>query len=297
MSLLNWLPVNSQVQNGLPEGRVFLGMYDPEGRFANSSLDVDHYFINWTDTAGLTTAIERSIGNNRVPYITFEAWSTVSGIPTNVLQDTQNRVNDQIILPIAEILNSYKPQLILVGIFHEAELVGLYPWSQSDVGAFIGAFRRFVDLVRFAGADNVRFVFSPAGNNEAVLYYPGTEYTDAISITVLASPDWDARGGLRPQSFAPLYQARYGVLNQFNKPLIVREFGVTRQSPEELALFMDEALDYLREIRQPNLIGVVYHNAINAPNIWTNDRPDWRVSPDGFWEPSDMPPLLGPGMQ
>jgi hypothetical protein len=31
--------------------------------------------------------------------------------------------------------------------------------------------------------------------------------------------------------------------------------------------------------RYPNLAGVVYFNAVNPPNMWMGDRPDWRVDP------------------
>jgi cellulose synthase (UDP-forming) len=47
------------------------------------------------------------------------------------------------------------------------------------------AFRHVVSLFRDEGADNVRFVWSPAGETNALDYYPGGDVVDYVGLTVL----------------------------------------------------------------------------------------------------------------
>ena len=39
------------------------------------------------------------------------------------------------------------------------------------------------------------------------------------------------------------------------------------------------------------LHGVIYFDAVNAPNGWSGDRPDWRIDPTALPELADMPAI------
>ena len=48
--------------------------------------------------------------------------------------------------------------------------------------AYVAAYRHVVDYLRQKGATNLRFIWGPAGDEEAVAYWPGADYVDAVGI-------------------------------------------------------------------------------------------------------------------
>ena len=89
-----------------------------------------------------------------------------------------------------------REQVILVRWGHEMELANLYPWGDRPADVYQQAFRHVVEVFRAAGASNVRFVWSPAGNANAVDYYPGEDVVDYVGVTVLG----DAAARSRPSA-------------------------------------------------------------------------------------------------
>lgn len=284
------LPVNN-----LPEDRMFLGVYDRwEGTFDQTDMDVEGDYVSWEDTQELNSVITRIRAHNRVPLITIEPFTSASGIPDQVLQDIVHGLNDEFIAENARIIKSHAPQLVLVRFAHEMELIGNYPWSQEDAELFIEAYRYYIDFFRKAEVDNVQWLWSPAGNENARPYYPGDRYVDYIGISLLGYEDWDLKfGHEQGRSFQSILSDRLW-LQEFEKPIIITELGVTPSATRDEAAKLKYQYEWLWLAWEawyyyPSLRGVVYFNAVNAENAWQGERPDWRI-PASALPPADQMP-------
>ena len=273
----------------LPTNRAFLGIYDsPDAPFAGVTLDVGHTFIDWGDSTALTRGIVAARQKQRVPLLTIEPWRSDGGTGQNVLRDTTQGENDVIIRANAWAIKANAPQVVLVRFAHEMELTGNYPWAVADPGEYIRAYRHYVDLFHSEGVTNVRWVWSPAGNANAPTYYPGDTYVDYVGVSILGYKAWDVRFGADDAvPFDELFGGKYATLSRFGKPIIIAELGVASDTKAEQAQWLRDALTVMPKYSL--LAGVVQFNAVNAPNQWAGDTPDWRITPDILWQPEDLP--------
>lgn len=223
-SACSWI---KPLEVSLPENRIFLGVYDRwEREFEAVTLDAEADYVSWEDTVELNEVITRIRTAKRVPLITIEPFTTASGDPLMVLLDTVAGLNDEIISGNARIIKQHAPQLILVRFAYEMELVGNYPWSQTDYELYIKTFQRYVDIFREEEVDNVQWIWSPAGTVNARPYYPGSDYIDFIGVSVLGFEDWDRKFGYeRGRSFQSIFNEREW-LEEHGKPIIITELGV-----------------------------------------------------------------------
>jgi beta-mannanase len=265
-----------------------VGIYADGRATDRHGYDVEHIFVRWEDADTIDRAIAGARRQGRVPLLTIEPWTTASGDQTAVLTDTTAMLggegaNDAIIRANARAIQRHDPQLVLVRFAHEMELVGAYPWSRSDRAAYIAAYQRYHDIFVAEGVTNVRWIWSPAGNPEAAGYYPGDAYVDYVGLTVLGNETWDVRwGASHGRSFGDLFAEKEQRVAGFGKPVIIAELGVTARdtaSADERHAYQAAWLSEAAAIfaRYPNLAGVAYFNALNPPNMWTGDRPDWRL--------------------
>ena len=130
-------------------------------------------------------------------------------------------------------------------------------------------------IFREEGATNVRFVWSPAGNDNALDYFPGGDVVDYVGLTALADADWDAAFGLPAQSFDDIVGPRYLRLEPLGKPIIVAELGVSggraarpNGSPPPGSHSMPTHIASADLLRRQEPAG--------QPAV----RPDWRLEPD-----------------
>lgn len=273
------------------EGQMFLGIYDPFNAFDEVQLDVELGFFDWTNAAGIAQFLAETAQLNRVPIVSLEPFTT-SG--DNVLFDTTRGLNDNILAQLSMVLSTYQGEVWLRWA-QEPELTNLYPWSQGWPDRYITAFRYVVNYLR-AGvveSERLKFIFAPAGNYAGIYYFPGFEYVDAISLTLLSDSTWDTQwsGNGQTRSFSELLQEKYWHYAQFNLPMFLGEFGVSRVTENERQAWLEAALGELETGNWPYLVGVVYFNARNAENQWTQHLPDWSITPDNFWNAASMPAL------
>jgi len=187
-------------------------------------------------------------------------------------------MDDQLI-QLADVVRDDGPPTVLIRWAQEMDLRLLYPWSSDDPALYQAAFRHVVQVFRAEGANNVKWVWSPAGQGNALAYYPGEDVVDYVGLTVLGDAGWDAELGFQQrQSMADILQPRYEAVEPANKPIIVTELGVSGSSTEQVAWLRDGAaqLDNF-----PLLQGIVYFNANNAANNWRDTEPDWRLQDPG----------------
>src|SRR6185312_11200836 len=126
------------------------------------------------------------------------------------------------------------------------------------------------------------WVWSPAGNGDAPQFYPGDSYVDFVGLTVLSNKAWDLSvGATDALSFDELFGPKYATVAPFGKPIVIAEFGAASDSAGRQAAWLQDA--YASFARYPLLRGVVYFNAMNAPNTWTGTTPDFRIPPSLRW--------------
>lgn len=100
-----------------------------------------------------------------------------------------------------------------------------YPWS-TDPRAYVSAWRRMVRIFAAAGADNVRFVWSPNPNlyegehdwrAGVVRYWPGAQYVDDVGSTMI---DFGGVKAYPVRRFVPRLQ---WLRRRFDKPVLLTE--------------------------------------------------------------------------
>lgn len=272
----------------IPEDRVFWGAYDPQNEFGDLPLDVEQEFISWENTAKMYDFLQQCQHKRRIPMITVEPTTTISGDMRRLLIDTGRIVkgqaaNDAIIQKNAMAISSISPQVVLIRFGHEMDLVGNSPWASEDNWSYIAAFRHYHDVFTHLGVTNVKWIWSPAGNNNALDYYPGDSYVDFIGVTVLGHEAWDMKcGEPKGRSFSSIFKERHQIVSPLGKPIIVAELGVApspqrKDGDEYRRQWLEETYDSLSSY--PLLAGMIYFNSMNAPANEDWGQPDWRINP------------------
>jgi endoglucanase len=264
--------------------KIKLGVFDPEGLAQNTAnINWQKDFAAWTDPAELLqNKVQAAVQNNRVPLLTLEPWP--------VSTDPAQR-GDAFLTKVTA--GAYDPQIntscvalagngeVLVRWGHEMELANnRYPWSGTTPQTYVGAYKHFIDLCRKL-APTVRFVWSPAGDVGSEQYWPGSSYVDYIGISVYSSEAWElANGGVR-RSFIEIAKPKLSRMAKFNRPIIVAEMGVTGTDSYKASWL---SAIKVRDLRSPNLIGLVYFNSKDVEGAWGvgQTTPDWRLSPAGL---------------
>ncbi len=275
--------IRPTLPDALAGTRIALGAYDPDHRLNGvDGITVEDAFVTWSPQgpAGFVQAVEEIQARGRTPIITLEPFP-FTGLPgystRNLLREVAAGRYDRTLQEIGAAARA-NGQPIYLRWGHEMELCGLYPWSTCRPDEWIAAYRHVVDTLRATGADNLRYVWSPAGETTALQYWPGDEYVDTVAITVLIADEWAQWERTRPQPFATAmrdYVARFG---RFGKPLIVAEFGVALATPEAAAAYLRDARRAIDEI--PGLRGVIYFNTKQPPRSHGQTLPDWTLTPE-----------------
>ena len=224
---------------------------------------------------GLMAATLAKADSQRIPLITVEPFAATSDTTTPVLQQVASGQLDDELIQLADVVRDDGPPTVLIRWAQEMDLTLLYPWSSNDPALYQAAFRHVVEVFRAEGATNVQWVWSPAGQGNALAYYPGDDVVDYVGLTVLGDAGWDAELGYQQrQSMADILRPRYVAVEAAHKPVLIAELGVSGTAAEQTAWLSDGA----RALADfPLLQGIVYFNANNAENNWRNTQPDWRL--------------------
>ena len=151
---------------------------------------------------------------------------------------------------------------------------GQFTWANWKAEDYVKAYRHVVDVCRKV-ATNVKFMWSPLGEEGLKAYYPGGDYVDVIGISVFALQQYDREHAGRDRAFAELIEPKYARVKQFNKPVTVAEFGCSGD-----VTYVQQCLDDSRRanVNTPNVNAVVYFNDKEVYR-WPGKYglPDWRL--------------------
>jgi beta-mannanase len=108
-------------------------------------------------------------------------------------------------------------------------------------------------------------------------YYPGDDVVDHIGLPVWGYQRADRRWFGRERTFAQALEEKYLLVERFDKPVIIAEFGVSGSGRYERA-WLGSYLDDLRAY--PLVTTVAYFND-REPYHWPDGlgSPDWRKRP------------------
>jgi beta-mannanase len=264
-----------------PPAKAMLGVYDPSLDFQSqgSTISLEHHFVPWRpdNAQELATAIQQTQTNQRIPLITLESWpwNWQDMQRSTLLQDIAAGKYNETIDRALRTIHQITPKKVLLRWGHEMEIVGQYPWSVADAQAYIIAYRYLVARARQLGVDNIIWVWSPAGNANAINYWPGEDVVDIVGISIYATPEWHPDHTQSLPSFDRLMQQKSSVLYHWEKPILIAEVGVNA-SPQAQKQWLIQAIDQLK--KYPNVIGWVYFNQIQPEIVpLAIPRPNWKL--------------------
>jgi beta-mannanase len=213
----------------------------------------------------------------RLPLVTIEPWPlTYQGYEESALLDdiVAGRYDQQLRQVGASMNLVHGP--VLVRPMHEMDIAELYAWSGQSPTRYIEAYRHIYNILQEQSAGNLVWIWSPAGNVNALHYYPGDGYVDYVGFTGLSSQAFNLNGTVgSPQSFTSVVVERYGRLYELGKPMLITEAGI-QGAPSERATWLSEMFTTLD--RYPLLRGLVYYNDLNAINKLVPVPPDYSIT-------------------
>jgi hypothetical protein len=182
-------------------------------------------------------------GRGAVPLITWEPW-TLSGRGFSLRAIAGGRYDGYARRAARQAASWGHP--ILLRFAHEMNGTW-YPWGRGRDGnspsVYRAAWRHLVTIFRSAGADNVRWVWTPnvdgGGAYPFTRYYPGDEW---VSWVGLDGFNWARRGEW--ESFTDLFGSSYDTLTRLSsRPVMIAETG-SSQSGGDKAAWVSSALGH-----------------------------------------------------
>jgi len=265
----------------LPTNRVAIGAYDPNNILTTVDLDVEHHFVVWYRIDQLEVALKSAQSHGRIPMISLEPWPwNEHGMemgPITLIEDISAGLYDKPIRENARRIKSLSPQQVIVRWGHEFDLLGLYPWCTENAEGYKNVYRHVVDIFNQEGTANVLWMWSPAGNESSVNFFPGEDCVDIIGITILSDNVWEMVAGTDEQrAFETLLEEKYWLSFFYQKPLFVAEVGISTETS-------DFQLDWLKTAKKtfeyyPWLKGFVYFNRVNQHAPVNSHYPDYTLT-------------------
>jgi beta-mannanase len=266
----------------VPPAQAVLGVYDPAQMFRHSVVTIEHHFVPWRPDQAqeLQNALQQIQKSQRSPMISLEPWPWNAGGMTRetLLQDIVAGKYDATIDRSLKTIQQVAPTPVLLRWGDEMEIVGQYPWSVAHGALYIAAYRHMVARSRLLKIDNIRWVWSPAGHENAANDWPGEDVVDIVGISIYATREWHPDGQDSLPSFERLMQEKYRRAQRWQKPVMVAEVGVNA-SPAAQKVWLTNAVRQLGKF--PDVMAWVYFNQIQPEIVPLSiGQPDWSLKPE-----------------
>ena len=197
-----------------------LGFYSGNRVINTNNSYIRHTFVDWRDSRQLKEQLLISERAKATSLITIEP-GIEDGNGAKMLTDITAGVYDERLLELIKPMQA-SPNQVYVRFAHEMDLQGIYPWGQQNPDLYKSAYQHVVNLARFQGEDNLKWVWSPAGTNGAEVYYPGDRYVDIIGTTMLYDSYFSG-------DYVPTFneiQLTRKWLQAYGKPIWICELGI-----------------------------------------------------------------------
>jgi endoglucanase len=264
---------------------VALGVYDPHSSFARSSdMQLDHIFIYWQalDLPTFRASLRDAGRRGRAMMVTVEPYTRAINWRDGgerLFSDILGGSFSREIATICQELGAFEGQ-VLVRWGHEMEKpTGRYPWARDDNRGYRAAYRHFVDDCRRHAPDAL-FVWSPIGESNLEVYYPGDSHVDLVGVSLWGLQSYDQKFFAGKRDFPRTFADKYERAAAFGKPVIIAELGVSGDREYRELWFQSLFESVLASTKFEALRAVVLFND-KEPHYWPMGlgSPDWRVDP------------------
>jgi endoglucanase len=265
----------NQATNDFPPIRF--GYYDPAQSWQKDEpWEVELLYISWLhfDKDSLKQQLEAITNKGLKAFLTVEPWNRDED--ENLLKSITLGKYDSEIADLKYAFKNLKDTLYISwGHEMDQDLTERYSWSDKDPDDFINAYRYFhgnFDTEEF----KIKWIWSPVAKETSPDYWPGDDYVDGIGVPVYAFPAWDVLQYGYVRKFEETFNEKYAIVKRFNKPVIIKEFGVS--GPEYFKReWFEHAFTQFKNY--PLLNTVLFFNSEDTPGVWGGNisTPDWRL--------------------
>jgi endoglucanase len=262
--------------------RIDYGVYDPASLVRSSAkFNVEHIFVAWQapDVASIDTKIGNANADGRSMMITVEPFTHAadwrSGGETLFRDIQAGQFDREIDWICAKALEIRGRKYVRWG--HEMEDVdGRYPWARADAAGYRDAYTYFVERCRRILPD-ASYVWSPKGHSNLRRYYPGGKVVDIVGLPVWGLEKMDRDFWRHPRSFAETFAEKYHRVDDFARPVIVAELGVSGSTGYKHAWYR-EIFDASAATKRFPLLQAIHFFNDKEPHHWPlgYGSPDWR---------------------
>lgn len=244
---------------------------------ARAHAGIVQWFADWAHVARPDLEQLRTIARRGgVPQISWEPWDYTGGLnrpqPAYSLQSIAAGRHDAYVRRWARDLAAYGGP-VLLRFAHEMN-GSWYPWAEASHGNrpadYRRAWRHVHAIFAAAGADNVRWVWSPVARNLDGRAYPGDDVVDEVGLSGFnggAALNWT---GWR--SFASIFAEPLRELRRIapGKPVQISEVG-SAETGGDKAAWIGGMFAFLRS--HPEIRAVLWFDLVK--------QTDWRIESSG----------------
>ncbi len=264
------------------------GILDKEGTFDdNTKISINHIFSVWNKDN--TDELAKSLNKlptkvNRDLTITLEPWPQFKESGKEMFIGIINKRYDDIIVNTCKYLQENTLQnKVYLRFAHEVDLYenSRYPWAQDDPENYKAAFRHFVSKCRqHSSNEKIKYVWSPAGKDNADKFYPGDEWVDYTSISFFGYPAYERLKIGRELNFVDLFYPKYQLMKKYNKPIFISEVGVAGTNTYKLK-WLTQGKETVNNREQFPLVKafIYFHAKDNIQWDKSLESPDFRIQP------------------
>lgn len=257
----------------------------------NTTFPLVHIYAAWgsrTENAFPESAVRAIYDLGSIPFITWEPW--ISDFDEKVYKRSLSDENanksmlelasgtyDQYIKEWAKQARKFGHPIYL-RFGHEMNDPSRYPWGSDNntPEEYIEAWRHVHDVFSYMGADNIIWVWSPhIAYEDFSEYYPGDEYVDVVSATVLNYGNvvlWS-----QWWSFEELFGIHYDDLESLNKPIMIAEFGSLKDGGDRTEWFVDALRDL--PVKYPTVTSLLFFHYSEDYTV-TSRKVNWYIKND-----------------
>lgn len=254
---------------------IQLGAYTPNAPASASALaeysamvgrqpEIVMYYREFGEPLMYSNEAANLRATGQTPMVTWEPYDTS-------LSSIASGASDAYLVEQAQLAKQWGGPL-MIRFAHEMN-GNWYPWAASAVGTdnFVAAWRHVVDVFRAAGANNVKWVWSPnvqeGGKYQIAPDFPGDSYIDYVG---LDGYNWGATSGNQWQSFESVFASSYALVTTLSsKPVMITEMSSSEVGGNKAAWIQST---FIQEIPTefPRVTAVIWFNK--------SQEQDWRIN-------------------
>jgi endoglucanase len=282
-----------KAQNSENQSAIKLGIFDyksPVSMETKNMFKMENRFRAWGDMDLLANDINEINETGREPLMTIEPWPLLNEAKGEEM--FWNILTGKYDTTISTMCQNFKRANgeITLRWGHEMDMVGSrYFWATQDAELFIYAYRYVIKNCRKEFGDTqvkqarLKSLWSPAGRDTLRYYYPGSDVIDYTGFSMFSYPAYEQFSIGRKLVFEDLIYDRYPKLVQFNKPMIIAEFGIAGSWNEKNTIV--NRIQDLSNLKQefPLLETIVFFQEMGdswVPGVV--QAPDYRLTSDQF---------------